>query len=178
MVNTQQNNDSDSSDSTFIVDEPSSCNSPVSDYSGDINISSTEIPPPSPNTSEISDSDSGPEVWDEASDSEVENDSDSTELHHNNAMQLYYVVCLFPNSAIAFQTALSHLLLFFSVLLRHLSFHVQNSPLLVTFVNKFPTTLYTLRSKTHLTLPILFVRGAIVCTRNRSVCSWSVFTNV
>ena len=151
MVNTQQNNDSDSSDSTFIVDEPSSCNSPVSDYSGDINISSTEIPPPSPNTPEISDSDSGPEVWDEASDSEVENDSDSTELHHNNAMQLYYVVCLFLNF---FQLcyrisdrALSHLLLFFSVLLRHLSFHVQNSPLLVTFVNKFPTTLYTLRKQ-------------------------------
>ena len=110
MTNTQRSSDSESSDSTFCVDEVSPCSSPhESHVDSSPSFSTTEFSPPSPSFSGVSDSDSGPEVWDEASVSEVENNSESFELHHTN---LQYVVCLFStffSFVIVFQTELFHI---------------------------------------------------------------------
>lgn len=67
--------DSESSDSTFLLEESSPHSSPISNCSGDRNLPSALQ---SSSDSEVSDDgESGVEVWDVTRDSGSENDSDS-----------------------------------------------------------------------------------------------------
>lgn len=139
--------DSDSSDSTFTLDEPfpKGCNESTSCEQE--SIPHSPILCSSSSESEASeDSESGPEVWDDCS----ENECDLAESQNTPGdRNLHFFMCLFLTF---FQLcyrisdkARSHLLLFISSILHHISSHVKNSPYLDTLANSFPTTLYSLR---------------------------------
>lgn len=151
MDSTQR--DSDSSDSTFVFDIPSTTSSPSND-STDSQLECNLVSPLDQALSSDSESqssyDSAPEVWDETETSISETDTDSEESHQTAPVkQLHYIVCLFlAFFQLCFRVsdrALSHLLTFLSVLFSHLCSYVKEVPYFIAFAKTFPTTLYSLR---------------------------------
>ena len=151
---TQEQSDSESSDSTFVLDVPSPASSPLHDATDDIEpetIPAIDEPLVSlVETQSSGESDSAPEVWNEIDSSSSESDSefDASQLTAQ-VKCLHYVVCLFfALFQLCFRIsdrALSQLLSFLHSLLRHLSFHVNSTPYFISFAKTFPTNLYSLR---------------------------------
>ena len=113
--------------------------------SGSDNVhSSTESSLPSESLS--SESDSAPEIWDEAESTSSESDCDSSDRERT---QLQYILCLFLSFfQLCFHIsdrAISHLLVFFCSLFRHVSSHAKDARLLRSFSEAFPRTLHSLR---------------------------------
>ena len=99
--------DSDSSDSTFVPDGPSPQAALSLKSCTEENLHKS--PPPSTNDlQESDDSESGPEVWDDASDYSSENESDAIEVYQS-VKPLLNMVCLFLNFVIVSQTEPCHI---------------------------------------------------------------------
>lgn len=135
---------------------------------GDINETANSFSPIETSSSESCDSDSGPEVWDDCSEEEFnEIDRQST----TNDRGIIFILCLFLNFfQLCYQLsdrAMSHLLLFLSLLLQYLSSY---TPSLVTLARSFPKTLYSLRKDLNLRASYTTY---IVCTRCHSLYSES-----
>ena len=156
MDSTQRNSESDSSDSSFVFDIPSTTSSPANDSidRNDDQLKSSPVSPLDQALSSESESqssyDSAPEVWDETDTSLTETDTESEESHQTAPVkQLHYIVCLFlAFFQLCFRVsdrALLHLLSFFSALFNHLCSCVKEVPYLIAFAKTFPTTLYSVR---------------------------------
>ena len=103
--------------------------------------------PDSSSSSLSGESDSAPEIWDEAESTSSESDTNSSE--HK---QLQHIS----------DRAISHLLPFLYALFHHLSSHAKDAPLLKSFSEAFPRTNYSLRKP--LKLQKLYVKY-LVCPR-------------
>ena len=117
--------------------------------------------PESSSSSLSGESDSAPEIWDDAESTSSESDTDSSE--HK---QLQYILCLFLSFfQLCFHVsdrAISHLLAFLYALFHHLSSHAKDAPLLKSFSEAFPRTIYSLHKP--LKLQKLYVKY-LVCPR-------------
>ena len=142
----KEGNDTSSSESDSTFDFSERLDSPKDMSFATANsclIDDIHSSPESSSSSLSGESDSAPQIWDEAESTSSESDTDSSE--HT---QLQYIVCLFLSFfQLCFHVsdrAISHLLAFLHALFHHLSSHAKDAPLLKSFSEAFPRTHYSL----------------------------------
>ena len=146
-----QENESESSESTFVFDDSVACDPSICEPVGQdgLELNDDHSSEPSPESESESESDSGPEVWPETEECSSDSDTEANAKTQDppNSQMIYFVCIFLSFFQLCFRIsdkALSLLLSFISALLKHIGSSVTDSSH-ASFVKTFPSTIYSLR---------------------------------